>query len=149
MTDPTNEMVNEGHRLTALLGAVDSVGSVDEAAWVLAEWIAEAFEAEVVGVLVDGEVVASLGGSDVELEEWRTDSERSGIRTSSLGDVHLHAAAVRGVKGTLVVGRVGAQPLTASERNLLRGVTRVAGLVLRLLHAFELQVRLRLEDAQA
>lgn len=147
MMAASTDATGEGHRLTALLGAVDSVGSVDEAGWVLAEWISEAFEAEVVGVFMGNEVLASLGGTDIDLADWITPSERSGLRSSSLGEVHLHAVAVPGIQGTLVVGRRG-QPFATGEQNLLRGVSRVASLVLRLLQSFETQVRLRLEESK-
>lgn len=147
MTDP-QATIAEGHRLTALLGAVDTVGSVDEAGWVIAEWTSEAFEAEVVAVLLDGDVMASLGGADIDLEDLASTSERTSIRSSSLGDVHLHAVPLSGVKGALVVGRIGREPFTPAEQNLLRGVSRVTSLVLRLLQSFEMQVRLRLEESR-
>jgi diguanylate cyclase (GGDEF)-like protein len=148
------------HQLTEFFSAVSTSSGEREAGRAAVERAAEALDAEVAALIVDGEVRTSHGlgagplpGVLAEIgrvagADWPPGASPPGAETidvPSLGPVFTCWSALgESVQGLLVVCRVDA-PFAAEERQMLRGMAQVLALSLRSLRTLAAERALREE----
>jgi diguanylate cyclase (GGDEF)-like protein len=134
-------------QLTEYLAAVSAPRDEDGAALTAVERAAEALDAEVGVAVINGNLRGSFGfaGADPSPELALATAETTTVQIPSLGTMHATAGVLgRGADGALVIARFDG-PFDAEERQMLRGMAQVLGLVLRSQRAMnELHTRQRL-----
>jgi diguanylate cyclase (GGDEF)-like protein len=141
------------HQLTEFLAVISSSQEEAEATRGAVERAAEALEAEFGAILRDGEVVASVGFP-------RNEAPAAALAAVAAGETETLEVAGLGVcqtaavpygeepNGRLVLARLGDDPFDREDLNLLRGMSRVVTLTLRLLRMVEDERALRKESGQ-
>ena len=121
-------------QLIAFLGAITAGQTRDEVAARAAQYAAEAVEAEIGAVVVDGEVVSSVGFRRLEdaiapiqtlldgAEQLTSPFKVENILTMPMAEIP---------NSTLVVGRCGNEAFTFEEKTLVRGMARTLALTIR------------------
>ncbi|WP_308121197.1 putative bifunctional diguanylate cyclase/phosphodiesterase [Paractinoplanes bogorensis] len=138
-------------QLTEFLSAVADRPAGPAAHHAALECAARALNADVAVLMIDGEVVASIGLPADEVPAYTLAEVALGHRaTLDLGD-HRYAvtyATISGANpGVLVLGRAS-DPFTAEEVCLLRGMARVLELSLQSLHVIESERRFAEENGR-
>jgi diguanylate cyclase (GGDEF)-like protein len=133
------------HQLTEYFGAVSAPADRPGAIQVAEERAAEALDAEVGAVILQGRVAGCVGlGSDTSLEPL-LDAVTGAAEVALAGLGSLHAAAApltRDRRDWLVVCRFG-EPFDGEERHMLLGMAQVLGLALRSLDVLAAERALR------
>jgi diguanylate cyclase (GGDEF)-like protein len=141
------------HQLTEFLAVISASQEEAEATRGAVERAAEALEAEFGAILRDGEVVASVGfpRNDVPAADLAAIAagETETLEVPGLG-VCQTAVVPYGEEpnGRLVLARLGDDPFGREDLNLLRGMSRVVTLTLRLLRMVEDERALRKESGR-
>jgi diguanylate cyclase (GGDEF)-like protein len=132
-------------QLTEFCAVLTGCDDEDEAMQRAVERAAEALEAEIAAVVVDGAVRALwglAGGSPASEALCGIGSARSG-HLPGLGEVHTFAARLsRGKPDVLVVGRLDL-PLAGPDRQTVQGMAQLLNLVLRNLRTLSAERALR------
>ncbi|MBB5873519.1 diguanylate cyclase (GGDEF)-like protein [Allocatelliglobosispora scoriae] len=135
-------------QLLELLAVVTTLS--DEAAAIrgAVERAAQALEAEVAAVVVDGRVAAAVGfaAGAVPVEDLIAVGrrERDWIEVRGLDKCQAIAAPWGGAHpGQLIIARWGDEPFTVEEHSLIRGMARVLELTLTMLRTLEAEHRMR------
>ena len=135
------------HQLAEFLAAVSSFTDQASATRGAVERAAEAFEAEVGAVVMDGELAASVGYAPGDEPATRLvdlagqgpeEAEVPGVGTCRILSVPLD----EGRSSRFLLARVGDAPFNVDERNLLRSMGRVLGLILEMIERQKLLERL-------
>jgi diguanylate cyclase (GGDEF)-like protein len=141
------------HQLTEFLAVISASQEEAEATRGAVERAAEALEAEFGAILRDGEVVASVGFP-------RNEAPAAELAAIAAGETETLDVAGLGVcqtavvpygeepNGRLVLARLGDDPFDREDLNLLRGMSRVVTLTLRLLRMVEDERALRKESGR-
>jgi diguanylate cyclase (GGDEF)-like protein len=140
------------HQLTEFFSAVSTRAEESEATLVAVELAAEALEADVSAVVVDGAVVAAhglgQGPPPATLAEAGAGAGLATLELPGVGTVHLVSSLLGDTTpGSLLVGRVE-EEFSAEERQMLRGMAEVLGLSLRSLRMLGTERALRREREQ-
>jgi signal transduction histidine kinase len=126
-------------QLAEFLAVVSSCGTEAEAALAAVERSAEALDAEVAALVCGDEVVAAIGYPEgaapaAELASVSPGSSGSEVTVPGAGRCPATAVALEYPPGaTLVLARSGAGGLTGEDAGLLRGMTRVTSMTMRML----------------
>jgi len=138
------------HQLTEFFAAVSSQPDEAEARTVGVELAAEALEAEVSALVADGALLAAHGLGAAPPLAALTEAAQGSKALELPGFGQLNAAVSplgEGAPGSLLVCRV-ADPFSAEERQMLRGMAQVLGLSLRSLRTLAAERALRREREQ-
>jgi diguanylate cyclase (GGDEF)-like protein len=139
-------------QLTEFLAAVSSCPDPETAGRVAVERAAEALEAEVGALLLDGAVVTSVGfpaGGVPEAElELAAKQGQGVIQLPGLGPCRMSTASIEDgpVPATILLARAGDDDFDREDANLLRGMARVLALSLRTLRMLDDERSLRAES---
>jgi len=125
-------------QLLELLAVVSALPDEASAVRGAVDRAAQALEAEVAAVVVDGRITASVGfaAGDVPASDLLAVArlDRSHLDIDGLGSCVATSAGWGGAKpGHLILARWGDEPFAAEERNLVRGMARVLELTLTML----------------
>jgi transcriptional regulator with GAF, ATPase, and Fis domain len=137
-------------QLTEFLAALSSVEDAASATREAVERATEAVEAEVGAVIREGAVTATVGfpagrAPDAELLRVAAESSES-VELPDLGSCRAAVVTLGDeTAGALLVARVGDEPFSREDVNLLRGMSRVLALTLRMLGLLEDERELRIE----
>jgi diguanylate cyclase (GGDEF)-like protein len=116
----------------ALVGSLTEEGALQQRS---VEHIAQAVEAELALLTIDGRLVASVGFgvSPAEPALWDgAAAECSEIEVAGLGRSQRWSVALEGaVDGRLHLVRAGSEPFSGEERGVIRGMARILSLQLR------------------
>jgi diguanylate cyclase (GGDEF)-like protein len=133
-------------QLTEFLALVSSFGNGPSALRGAAERAAEVLEAEVVAIIRGGVVSAAIGypEDDVPVAEiLRLAGAPATGELSGLGPCRLLAVELEAEEGGhFIVARAGDEDFTREEHDLLRGMSRVLVMTLRMFHRQQLLERL-------
>src|SRR5689334_4936987 len=133
-------------QLVEFLAAVSSRGDGPATMRTAVERAAEALDAEVGALVVDGRVVTSVGfaAGDVPEAELAAALEADTIELPGLGPCVATRAPVA-PEGAMVLARQGGESFSRADVNLLRGMARVLSISLRSLALLEEERQLRSE----
>ncbi len=137
-------------QLTEFLALVSSFTDAAAATRGALERAAEAVDAEVVALVRDGAVSASIGFPDdrVPHDELLAlaaqGSAATAARLPGIGACRVASVCLEVIPGRLLVARAGEEDFSREERDLLRGMARVLLLTLRMLSRQQLLERLSL-----
>jgi diguanylate cyclase (GGDEF)-like protein len=130
--------------LVELLAMVSSCHDEATAIAAAVERAAETLQAEIGGLVVDGTVVAAVGLPKNSPDYDVLTTVRPGrgtVEITGMAGVATGAAMLgRPDEGMLVVARAD-EPFTVAEHNLIRGMARVLGIILRMLRTLVAQRR--------
>ncbi|HEX6540059.1 MAG TPA: EAL domain-containing protein [Candidatus Dormibacteraeota bacterium] len=139
------------HQLSEFLVAIAAAEDEATASLCAIQWAAEALEAEVAAIVVDGQVVDAVGypRGRVPGEEIRAVTERTTnvLNVPGFGELPALAEPIGGVGGWLVLARSGDDGFGAEEMGLLRAMARTLSMTLRTLRMLEKERGLR-EDGE-
>ncbi len=146
MVDPAGSL--QVQQLLELLAVVTSFKDESSAIRGAAERAAQALEAEVAAVIIDGSVAAAVGfpAHAVPDEDLLAvgSRERDWIEVPRLGKCQAIAAHWGGGHpGQLIIARWGDEAFSVEERSLVRGMARLLELTLTMLHTLQAEHRLR------
>jgi PAS domain S-box-containing protein len=134
-------------QLAEFLAALSSVSNEPAALRTTVERAAEAVEAEIALLLRHGRVLGAIGfGRGEDVDEALLELPPGGqseIQLASLGVCHIASIEVDDHGTRLVLARAGSDELDQHELTLLRGMTRVLALTLRMLRTLDAERRLR------
>jgi diguanylate cyclase (GGDEF)-like protein len=136
------------HQLLELLAVVSSFTDEASAVQAAAERAAQALEAEVAAVVIDGRVAASVGfpAGRVPVEDLLAVArgEREWIEVPGLHKCRTLAASWAGTSpGHLIIARWGDEPFAVQERHLVRSMARLMELTLTMLRTLQEEHRMR------
>lgn len=136
------------HQLLELLAVVSSFTDEAAAVQAAAERAAQALEAEVAAVVLDGRVAASVGFPVGRVPEEAllavARGEREWIEVPGLHECRTLAASWAGTgPGHLIIARWGAEPFTVEERHLVRSMARLMELTLTMLRTLQEEHQMR------
>jgi diguanylate cyclase (GGDEF)-like protein len=144
----TNSQANfQLQQLVELLAVVSSFTEEESATRAAIECAAATLEAEVAAVILDGEVVASVGFPSHAVPDQDLVNAALGkldtIPVPGVGDCWTAAAALsRAEHGYLLLARSGEVGFSVTESNLIRGMARVLMLTLKMLRTLAAERRL-------
>ncbi|WP_051367992.1 sensor domain-containing diguanylate cyclase [Hamadaea tsunoensis] len=135
-------------QLLELLAVMSSFTDEDAAARGAAERAAQALEAEVAAVVLDGQVVAAIGFPRDAVAEQDLLAvgrrERDWLDVPGLGKSPAVTASWAGSRpGQLIVARWGYDSFSVEERSLVRGMARVLDLTLTMLRTLRVEHEMR------
>jgi hypothetical protein len=138
VTTPTTG-ANSGwalEQLTAYLFGLASAGDTNEVVLEALDRAAEAMEAEVAALILDGELISSIGFANgqapVEIMLATVAGRHTHADLPGVGECHVSGASFESQgEYCLVVARTGEVAFSAEERNLLRGMSRALALNLQ------------------
>ena len=136
------------YQLLELLAVVSSFPDANSAVQAAAERAAQALEAEVAAVMVDGRVVACVGypAGAVPAGELFAVSRRESkwLAVPGVGRCHAMAAEWGGTHpGHLILGRWGELDFSVQERSIVRGMARLLELSLTMLRTLAAEHEMR------
>jgi diguanylate cyclase (GGDEF)-like protein len=123
-------------QLTAYLYGLAGAGGTNEVVLEAIDRAAEAMEAEVAALILDGSVISSIGfpngQAPVEILLATVDGRHTRADLPGVGPCCVSSASFESDGNyCLVVARTGEVPFSAEERNLLRGMSRALALNLQ------------------
>ena len=140
------------HQLSEFLVSIAASDDEQSAAACAIQWAAEALEAEVAAIIVDGLVVDAVGypRGRVPSDELIAvaDHATTELTVDGLGTLRAIAEPVGGIGGSLVLGRSGDDGFGAEEKGLLRAMARTLSMTMRTLRMLEKERGLREEGEQ-
>jgi diguanylate cyclase (GGDEF)-like protein len=145
----------EVQQLLELLAVVTSFTDEESAVRGAVERAAQALEAEVAAVVLDGEVAAAVGfpsGAQPTQDLLAIGRrERTWVEVPGLGKCQALTASWGGTRsGQLIIARWGDQEFSVEERNLVRGMARLMELTLTMLRTLQAEHRMRqVSESQA
>ncbi|MEX2587497.1 MAG: PAS domain S-box protein, partial [Actinomycetota bacterium] len=139
MTQPTKLGEWATHELAEYLSILSRCPDVDTAVQVAIERAAEALEAGIGFIVLDGAVAASVGFARGE-DPSRALIDRSGsgsrqVPIEGLGECWMTAAPLQGGSGSMVLARTHAREFDPEERGLLLAMAKVVVLVTDMLRS--------------
>ena len=146
MSDPAASL--QVQQLLELLAVVTSLSDAKSAVQGAVERAAQALEAEVCAVVMDGKVEAAVGfpiGAIPDADLLAVaDRERDWLDVPGLDRCQAVTAAWGGTHaGHLIVARWGDDPFTVAERSLVRGMARMLELTLTMLFTLQAEQEMR------
>ncbi|MBV8527625.1 MAG: EAL domain-containing protein [Candidatus Dormibacteraeota bacterium] len=140
------------HQLSEFLVSIAASDNESAAAACAIQWAAEALEAEVAAIVVDGRVVDAVGyprghvpGADLVAVAENASAE---LTVAGLGTLRAISEPIGGIGGSLVLGRSGDDGFGAEELGLLRAMARTLSMTMRTLRMLEKERGLREEGEQ-
>ena len=140
------------HQLSEFLVTIAAAEDEASASLCAIQWAAEALEAEVAAILVDGHVVDAVGyprgrvpGDEIRAVTARTTNV---LNVPGIGELRAIAEPIGGVGGWLVLGRSGDDGFRAEEMGLLRAMARTLSMTMRTLRMLDKERSLREEGEQ-
>ena len=135
-------------QLVELLAVLTSLSEEGTAVQAAVERAAQALEAEVCAVLMEGRVVAAVGfrAGTVPVADLHAvvAQERDVLTVPGLGECRVVSAPWGGTHpGDLVIARGGDDEFSAAERNLVRGMARMLELTLTMLRTLRAETEMR------
>jgi hypothetical protein len=140
------------HQLSEFLVSIAARDDEQSAAACAIQCAAEALEAEVAAIIVDGRVIDAVGypRGRVPGDELIAvaDHAKTELTFAGLGTLRAIAEPIGGIGGSLVLGRSGDDGFNAEEKGLLRAMARTLSMTMRTLRILEKERGLREEGEQ-